>query len=79
MAADHTPTPSRIVRDEIDYQHRTTVNLIAAVALLVLMIGLAWTFLAFDERRKLERCLNSGRRDCLQLTSTPAAAPQRAH
>jgi hypothetical protein len=29
-----------------------------------------------DEHRKLENCVNSGRRDCLELVE-PAAAPPR--
>jgi hypothetical protein len=52
-------------RDE--REHRTLVNLVVAIFLLLLAIGLVWVVKALDDQRKLQDCLNSGRRNCLEL------------
>ncbi|HYA71982.1 MAG TPA: hypothetical protein VEF36_02380 [Roseiarcus sp.] len=62
--------------DSEDGQHRVFVNLATAVAVLVLALAAFWLMKTLDERRKLENCLNSGRRDCLEWVE-PAAAPAR--
>jgi hypothetical protein len=62
--------------DSEDGQHRVFVNLATAVAVLALAFAAFWLMKTLDERRKLENCLNSGRRDCLELVE-PAAAPPR--
>lgn len=48
----------------VNYEHRTTVNLMAAIAILLLAAGIYWTFNLISERQKLERCVGQGRRDC---------------
>ncbi len=55
-------------------QHRTFVNLAAAIAALVLAIAAIWLLDFLDEKRKIEACIEAGRRDCLQRFE-PAAAP----
>ena len=57
--------------DEVDYRHRTAVNLVAAIALLVIAIAVVWTINLLDERRKTERCLASGRHNCTQIETAP--------
>jgi hypothetical protein len=59
-----------------DRQHRVFVNLAAAVAVLVLALAAFWLMKTLDERRKLENCLSSGRRDCVELIE-PAAGPPK--
>ena len=57
-------------------QHRTFVNLVAAIAMLVLAIAAIWLLGFLDEKRKIEACAEAGRRDCLQRFD-PSAAPPR--
>ncbi len=57
-------------------QHRTFVNLVAAITVLVLAI-VAVRLLGFlDDSRKIQACVEAGRRDCLQRFD-PSAAPPR--
>jgi hypothetical protein len=69
--------PERSEEESEDRQHRVFVNLAAAIALLVLALAALWLMKTLDERRKLENCLSSGRRDCLERVE-PAAGPPRA-
>jgi hypothetical protein len=48
-------------------EHRTYVNLIVAVFLLLLAIAIVWVFKSLDDNRRLQNCLNSGRRNCVEL------------
>ncbi|MDF2120524.1 hypothetical protein PY365_33670 [Roseiarcaceae bacterium H3SJ34-1] len=56
----------------IDYSHRHFVNLAATIVLLTLALASMWTIKAIDNQEKLQRCFNSGRKDCI-----PVAAPPR--
>jgi len=47
--------------------HRTFVNLAAAAFLLLLAIAIIWVFKTLDDQRKLQDCLNSGRRNCVEV------------
>jgi hypothetical protein len=47
--------------------HRVFVNLVAAAFLLALAIAVIWVMMALDARRKLETCLDAGRRNCLEF------------
>ena len=58
--------------DREERARRTFVNLLAAIAALLVAIGAVWAFKALDEQRRLQRCLDSGRRDCVELV--PEAA-----
>lgn len=70
--------PSQILKatrphqSPIDYSHRHFVNLAATIVLLALALVAMWTIKAIDNQEKLQRCLNSGRKDCI-----PVAAPPR--
>lgn len=55
-------------------EHRIFVNLAAAAFLLALAIAIVWVVMALDAHRKLQNCLDSGRRNC-EETADPAAAP----
>ena len=66
----------REVQDAQERDHRTFVNLAAAIALLILAISMIWLLGFLDEKRKLQACIEAGRRDCLQKFD-PAAAPPR--
>ena len=65
----------REVQDAQERDHRTFVNLAAAIALLILAISMIWLLGFLDEKRKLQACIEAGRRDCLQKFD-PAAAPR---
>jgi hypothetical protein len=43
---------------------RTRGNLMAAIVILVLVIGGYWLFTTLNAQQKLELCLEAGRRDC---------------
>ncbi len=47
-------------------QHRVFVNLAAAAFLLALAIAIVWVVMTLDAGRRLENCLESGRRNCEQ-------------
>ena len=50
---------------------------IAAGFLLALAFCLAWTVKVFDEQRALERCIASGRKDCVEVSAPPARSYRR--
>ncbi len=57
--------------DSTDYQHRNFVNLVAAIAVLVVAIGVVWVVKAMVADETLNRCLESGRRDCVSIEAPP--------
>ncbi len=57
--------------DETDYEHRHFVNLAATAFLLVIGFAIVWTVLAIDKYETRERCLASGRKDCVQIFTPP--------
>ncbi len=59
--------------DDTDYAHRRTVNLVAAVTLLVLAIIVVVAMNMLDEQRRMQRCVDSGRRDCFAIPTPPVA------
>ena len=61
-------------REREERQHRVFVNLSAAIAMLTLAIAAIWLLGFLDEKRKIQACVEAGRRDCLQRFD-PAAAP----
>jgi len=68
----HAPVGSHGARDETDYAQRHFVNLAATAFLLALAICIAWTIRIFDQQQTLERCIASGRKDCVQISQPPA-------
>jgi hypothetical protein len=57
--------------EETDYQHRNFVNLVAAIALLAIAIGVVWAVKAMEANEELDRCLSTGRRDCVAIEAPP--------
>ena len=51
-------------------------NAFAAIAILILAIAAIWLLGFLDDKRKVQACLEAGRRDCLQRFD-PAAAPPK--
>ena len=63
--------PRRWPRDRTDYGHRHFVNLLAAATLLAVGFAVIWTVLAIDAYEAHERCLASGRQECVQIYAPP--------
>ena len=57
--------------DATDYAQRDFVNLAATALLLLLALVMAWTIYAFMESEERQRCIDSGRRDCVQIAVPP--------
>ena len=59
-----------------EHERRKLINLLAAIAVLLLVIGGYWLINFMEERRKLENCLEAGRRDCLRTFDPSTNAPR---
>jgi hypothetical protein len=57
--------------DEVDYAQRDFINLVATIFLLVLALCISWTVRAVTEQERQLRCVESGRRDCVQIVTPP--------
>ncbi len=57
-------------------QHRTFVNLAGAIAVLLIALAALWLLRFLEDSRKLQDCIEAGRRDCLQRFD-PEVAPRR--
>lgn len=80
VRADQKEPRLRRAPDETDYAHRHFVNLAAAVMLLAVGFAIIWTVLAIDRYETKEKCLASGRKDCVQIFSPPRGVrPLEAH
>jgi hypothetical protein len=66
----------REAEERQEREHRMFVNLVAAIAILILAISAIWLIGFLDEKRKVQACMEAGRRDCLQRFD-PAAAPPK--
>ncbi|MFZ0208196.1 MAG: hypothetical protein WAL59_19175 [Roseiarcus sp.] len=62
-------------REQEESEHRTFVNLLAAAAVLMLAIAAIWLLGFLDEKRKIQACIEAGRRDCLQRFAAAAPPP----
>ena len=62
---DRAPRASR--NDAEERSHRTFVNFVAAAFLLILAIAIVWVVKSLDDQRKLQNCLNAGRRNCVEV------------
>lgn len=60
--------------DCVDYRHRNFINLIAALVLLAIAIGVVWVVKAMEANEAVNRCMESGRRDCVQIDVPPRPA-----
>ena len=57
--------------DEVDYAQRDFVNLVATIFLLLLALVISWTVRAVTDNEQQLRCVESGRRDCVQIAAPP--------
>ena len=71
QADRNTARTPQAERDSTDYDHRHFVNLVSAIVLLSVGIAITWTMLAIDRYEANERCLASGRRECVQIYAPP--------
>ena len=55
--------------DRGDEAGRSRANVAALIAIIVLALLGYWAFAAIDRQRKLQNCLDEGRRNCLELVS----------
>ena len=62
------PRLTREVEDE-DPERRNWVNTVALIAVLALAAVGYWVFESLDHSRRFQRCLNSGRRNCVDFVS----------
>ncbi len=49
--------------------NRSRANVAALIAIIVLALLGYWAFTAIERQRKLQNCLDEGRRNCLELVS----------
>ena len=63
-------------QEKEESQHRTFVNLVAAITVLVLAIAAIWLLGFLDDKRKIQACVEAGRRDCLQRFDSSASPPR---
>jgi hypothetical protein len=52
-----------------DGSGRSRTNVAALIAIVVLALLGYWAFTAIDHQRQVQRCLDEGRHDCLELTA----------
>ena len=57
--------PRRGDGEEIDFEGRTFANVIALLAIAALVLIGYWVFHALDHSRRAQRCLDSGRNNCV--------------
>ncbi len=55
--------------DRGDEAGRSRANVAALIAIIVLALLGYWAFTAIDKQRKLQNCLDEGRRNCLERVS----------
>jgi hypothetical protein len=73
---DRQAARAKEIAQEIEEsQHRTFVNLLAAITVLLLAIAAIWLLGFLDDKRRIQACLEAGRRDCLQRFDPSAAPP----
>lgn len=48
---------------------RSRANIAAMIAIVVLALLAYWAFIAIDRQRRLQNCLDEGRRNCLEIVS----------
>ena len=75
MAGDHDGKSKELSAqrraDATDYEHRYFVNLVATAFILALALAIGWTLKTFDHHLLLEKCLDSGRKECRQVGEPP--------
>jgi hypothetical protein len=54
---------------EDDSERRRFVNIVALLAMLALGLAGSWLFHALDHSRRFQRCLDSGRSNCVDFVN----------
>ncbi len=57
--------------DRDEEEGRSRANVAALIAIVVLALLGYWAFTAIDRQRKLQNCLDEGRRNCIEIVSPP--------
>jgi len=57
-------------------RHQSRVNLIAAAGLIVLLLVMIGALKLLTDQQSLQGCLDSGRRDCVDIGAEPSASPR---
>jgi hypothetical protein len=60
---------------EDDYRHRMKMNALALIVTILLMMTGWWLAETMAEMRKLQDCVLSGRRDCVQIAPLQMQRP----
>jgi len=55
--------------DSGEERGRSRTNVAALIAIVVLALIAYWAFTTIDRQRKLQNCLDEGRRNCLEIVS----------
>jgi hypothetical protein len=61
----------RPATDQTDYRHRARVNVIAGLGIAVLVLIALVTVKLFFDHEKMQNCIDSGRRNCVDLDAPP--------
>lgn len=61
--------------DHTDYDRRRRVNIAVGVGLSVLLFVFIWAVQALEENERLQRCLATGRRDCIKVADPGREGP----
>ncbi len=61
--------------DHTDYDRRRRVNIVVGVGLCVLLFIFIWAVQALEENERLQRCLATGRRDCVKIDDRGREGP----
>jgi hypothetical protein len=62
---DRLNLPRRGEAEEGDFERRNFANVIALLAIAALVLIGYWVFHALDHSRRAQRCLDSGRNNCV--------------
>jgi hypothetical protein len=62
--------------ERAEQERRRRVNLVSAIAVLLLIVGGYWLVNYLQRNANIEACIESGRRDCLTRFDSSAAAPR---
>jgi hypothetical protein len=62
--------------EKAEQERRRRVNLVSAIAVLLLIVGGYWLFNYLQRNAQIEACIESGRRDCLTRFDPAAVQPR---
>ena len=65
----HRLSPPIRGRAEDDFEHRRFVNVVALLAVVALILVGYWVFHALGHSRRFQRCLDSGRSNCVDFVN----------